>query len=244
LNWLLALGVGFATAQLALYATTVYLHRGLAHSALTLHPVAAFALRVVLWITTGIRPRDWIGVHRSHHASVDTADDPHSPRTRGFWPVQLANIVMYHRAVRDRARVARYTHDLEDNWLDRYVFDRETLGPLIGVGLLCLVLGWQTGLVAAAVHLVFYVGLNGSVNAIGHTSGRRPAKTTFATNGVMLSLLTAGEGMHNNHHAVPTSARLAWRPFEVDPGWWLIRSLHATGLAKLRHPGGMLAAAG
>jgi stearoyl-CoA desaturase (delta-9 desaturase) len=234
---LLALAVGFATSQLALYVTTVYLHRSITHRALVLHPVAAFPFRLILWLTTGIRPREWAGVHRRHHASTDTVDDPHSPIVRGFWNVQLLNVVMYHRAAHDHARVDRYTQDLKPNRLDRFVFDRETLGPLVGLGLLILVLGWPTALLAALFHLVFYVGFSGAVNAVGHTSGRRPGENS-ATNGRMLALMTAGEGMHNNHHAVATAARFSFRPWEIDPAWYLIRGLQWCGLATVRLGGG------
>ncbi len=135
MNVPLALGVGFLTSQLALFATTIYLHRGITHKGLTMRPATALPFRFILWVSTGIRPREWAGVHRRHHAALDTVDDPHSPAIVGFWNVQLLNIVMYHRAAHDRAQVDRYTRDIPKNWLDRYVFDRETLGPLIGVGL-------------------------------------------------------------------------------------------------------------
>ncbi|MGZ4724258.1 MAG: acyl-CoA desaturase, partial [Ilumatobacteraceae bacterium] len=49
-----------------------------------------------------------------------------------------------------------------------------------------------------------------------------------------LALITAGEGLHNNHHAAPTSARLSHRWFEIDPGWWVIRMLLVLHLAKVR----------
>jgi stearoyl-CoA desaturase (delta-9 desaturase) len=241
LNLLLAVALAFATSQLAMFATTIYLHRGMTHGALKLRPVAAFPLRLILWLATGIRPRDWVGVHRRHHATVDTEDDPHSPIVRGFWRVQLGNIVLYHRAAHDRPMVARYTRDMKPNWLDKLVFNRETLGPVLGLGLLCLLFGWQTGLMAGAFHVVFYVGFNGAVNSVGHTSGRQPNENT-ARNGLLLALFTAGEGFHNNHHALPTAARFSWRRFEFDPAWWLIRTLQGTGLLTLRHPLGLIPA--
>ena len=91
MHWLLALGVGIAIAQLATLATTVYLHRGLAHRAVTIHPAAGVVLRFFLWMSTGMRAREWAAVHRKHHAASDTVDDPHSPIVLGFWRVQLAN---------------------------------------------------------------------------------------------------------------------------------------------------------
>lgn len=236
---LLALVVGFATSQLALYATTIYLHRGITHNGLTMRPTTALPFRIILWITTGIRPREWAGVHRRHHAALDTVDDPHSPAVVGFWHVQLFNVVMYHRAAHDREQVDRYTRDLPKDRLDRYVFDRETLGPLLGLGLLCLVFGWQVGLLAGLFHAVFYVGLNGVINAVGHTAGTRPFPNS-ATNGRLIALLTAGEGLHNNHHSVPTAARFAFEPGQLDPAWWLIGGLARTRLLTVRHEGGLL----
>jgi stearoyl-CoA desaturase (delta-9 desaturase) len=241
MNLLLALAVGFATSQVALYATTIYLHRTVTHRALTLSPGAAFPLRLILWVSTGIRAREWVGVHRRHHAALDTVDDPHSPARVGFWHVQILNIVMYHRAAHDHAMVDRYTHDMPENRWDRYVFDHETLGPLLGLGFLCLVLGWPTGLLAGLFHLVFYVGLNGAINAVGHTSGQRPNENS-ATNGKVLALLTAGEGLHNNHHARATAARFSWRDREIDLAWYPIRALELLGFARVRLDHGFMLA--
>ena len=236
-----AVVIGMATAQLAIFVTTIYLHRGVTHSALRLHPVAAYPCRVVIWMTSGIRPREWAGVHRRHHAAVDTVDDPHSPAILGFWRVLLTNAWLYRKGAKNRELVDRYTRDLtRDRW-DRIVFDRETLGPLLGLGLLCVVFGWYIGLMAGLVHAVTYVGLNGAINAVGHTRGARPNPNS-GTNGRVLGFVTAGEGLHNNHHAGATAARLSWHPTELDPGWWVIRTLSAMRLCEVRHPGGVMPA--
>jgi stearoyl-CoA desaturase (delta-9 desaturase) len=236
---LIAVVVGLVVAQAATYVTTVYLHRGITHSALTLHPVASFFSRIVIWVTSGIRPREWAGVHRRHHAAVDTPDDPHSPAVLGVWRVFFLNAWLYRKAKKDTVRVARYTRDLKRDWWDRVVFDRETIGPLVGIGALCAVFGWFVGLLAALVHAVAYIGMNGAVNAFGHVRGERPNDNS-ATNERVLALATAGEGLHNNHHAAATAARLSWQRGEVDPGWWFIRALSAVGLCRVRHPGGLV----
>jgi len=153
--------------------------------------------------------------------------------------VLLTNVWLYRTAAKDRLRVARYTRDLHRDWLDRVVFDRETLGPLLGTGLLCVVFGWKVGVIAALAHAVIYVGLNGAINSVGHVRGARPNPNS-GTNGRVLALVTAGEGLHNNHHAGATAARFAWHPTEVDPGWWLVRGLCALKLCTLRHPGGLM----
>jgi len=230
----LAIVVGLLLAQFAIMLTSVYLHRGVAHKALTVHPAVAMFCRVFIWIATGMRPREWVAVHRRHHAATDTVDDPHSPAVLGFWRVQLANAALYRRRARDGETVPKYGRDVPTDRLDRWFFDHAALGLGIGITLLCLILGWQTGLLAAAVHAVAYLGLSGAVNAVGHTKGRRPYDNS-ATNGQFLALITSGEGLHNNHHAAPTSARFSLGRGQLDPGWLVIRTLTTVHLAEIRH---------
>ena len=52
-----------------------------------------------------------------------------------------------------------------------------------------------------------------------------------STNSVWVALLTFGEGWHNNHHAVPQSARHGFAWYEVDPNWYGIWALRTVGLA-------------
>jgi fatty-acid desaturase len=49
-----------------------------------------------------------------------------------------------------------------------------------------------------------------------------------------IALLTAGEGLHNNHHQYPTSALFAVRRGEIDLAWGLIRLMETFGLAKVK----------
>jgi stearoyl-CoA desaturase (delta-9 desaturase) len=183
----------------------------------------AFACRIVTWVTTGIRPRQWVAVHRRHHAFTDMPGDPHSPRLEGYATVQLGNVVLYRRAARDRVTVRRYARDLAPDRWDRVLFDHSPLGLGLGVAALYFALGgnWVLTLVAATTHTVSYLLLNSAVNAVGHTYGRRPFDG-LATNSQWLAWLTAGEGLHSNHHAAPTSARLSFVRREIDPGWWVV----------------------
>jgi stearoyl-CoA desaturase (delta-9 desaturase) len=230
---LLAVVVGLAICQVAIATTTIFLHRALSHRALQLSPWLRTTFRVVTWVTTGVRPRQWAAVHRRHHAYTDVPGDPHSPVLLGFWKVQLGNVLLYRRAARDGETVRRYAKDLPPDRLDRVLFDHAFLGLGIGISLLCLALGWQWGLLAAGVHAVSYLLLNAAINAVGHTFGRQPYPNT-ARNNQWLAWLTMGEGLHNNHHALPTSARLALGRGELDPGWWLIRVLVAVHGATVR----------
>src|SRR6476661_5428604 len=98
---LLAFIVGFAVAQLATLVTTLYLHRTLSHRAITMRPGLQFLCRTLLWITTGIRPREWVAVHRKHHAYTDVEGDPHSPKLLGWTTVQFRNVALYRKVATD-----------------------------------------------------------------------------------------------------------------------------------------------
>ncbi|MCU1495324.1 MAG: fatty-acid desaturase [Acidimicrobiaceae bacterium] len=229
----LAVIVGLAVCQIALFCTTVFLHRAVSHKALTVTPGVRFVFRFLIWITTGIRPRQWAAVHRRHHAFTDVEGDPHSPLLLGFWRVQLTNANLYRKVARDGATVQRYARDLPADRWDTVLFDHALVGLGIGVAILCVSLGWQYGLLAAAIHTLTYLALNAAINAFGHVVGRQPYANT-ARNNQWLAWLTAGEGLHNNHHAAPTSARLSLAHGQLDPGWWLIRILAWRRLATIR----------
>ncbi len=235
-GFVIAILVGLAVCQAALVLTTVFLHRTLSHRAITMSPALRFACRVMIWITTGIRPRQWVGVHRRHHAFTDVEGDPHSPFLEGFATVQFGNVFLYRRAARDGSMVEKYAKDVRADRWDRVLFDHALLGLGIGIGLLALVFwgNWELVGIAAFIHVVVYLGLNSAVNAIGHSFGRRPFKG-LATNSQWLAWLTAGEGLHSNHHAAPTSARLSIGRGEIDPGWWFISAARKLRWLTVRH---------
>jgi len=228
-----ALLIGFIVSTIANLGTTVYLHRTLTHKALTVHPFVAIASRIALWLTTGIRARQWVAVHRKHHAFTDRDGDPHSPVLLGWKHVQIRNVALYRKSANDPKTVERYARDIQVTRFDRWILDRSLVGLGLGVALLVYVFGPMVGLLAAFVHLNIYLAGSAAVNAIAHHFGRHPYENG-AGNLQWLALLTAGEGLHNNHHAAPTSARLSHRWYELDPGWWLIKILSTVRLAKVR----------
>ena len=231
-NLLIALLVSAAVTQAAVLSTTIYLHRSATHKALDLNPTVVFLFKLTLWITTGLATKEWVAVHRKHHAFTDEDGDPHSPRLLGFWSVQLGNVYYYIREAKRTDVIERYARDIEEGWWDRHVFSRGWLGLTLGILLLCAVLGVKWGLLAAAVHAVMYVFvLSSSINGLCHHAGYRNFDNT-ATNIRFIALLTGGEGLHNNHHGYPRSPKFSWRPSEIDPAWPVIRLLTLLGLAK------------
>ena len=138
--------------------TTVYLHRALSHRALTLRPSISLVFRAVLWLSTGIKPKEWVAVHRKHHAYTDIEGDPHSPVLLGWKTVQTKNVALYRASVLDPSTIDRYAKDLPDDRWDTLFFGHNKTGLLSGVAILMIVLGPWTGLLAAFLHANIYLG--------------------------------------------------------------------------------------
>jgi stearoyl-CoA desaturase (Delta-9 desaturase) len=218
--WIVLLVV-IALTQSAAVATSVYLHRTLAHRALTVHPLADLLFRTVLWLTTGQRRQEWVAVHRKHHAFTDREGDPHSPRLLGLWRVQLLNAYYYQREARNPDTIQKFAPDLPADRLDRALFSRGIVGP---------------GLIAALAHAVVYVFvLAPLINGVGHWRGAQNFANT-AYNSKVLAWITAGESLHNNHHADPRAPKFSVRRVEFDPSWLVIRALTALRLVAVIGP--------
>lgn len=229
---LLALVATVLVTQVAVFSTTIYLHRTATHKALVLHPAVEWMFKFALWLTTGQVTREWVAVHRKHHAFTDEEGDPHSPMREGFWNVQLGNVFYYVREIKNTDVVERYARDIKEGWWDTHVFRHGLAGLTVGTAALCAVLGIGWGLLAAGIHAVMYVFvLSSSINGLCHHVGYKNFSNT-ATNIRFLALLTGGEGLHNNHHGYPRSPKFSFRASEFDPAWPLIKLLVALRLAK------------
>ena len=223
-----AVAVAFALIQVAVFSTTIYLHRTVTHRALVLHPAAGVVFRFAMWITTGINTREWVAVHRKHHAFTDEEGDPHSPLLAGFWSVQVGNVFHYVREAKQTAVLDTYARDIKMDWWERHLFRYGVAGPIVGVTALSMIIGVGWALLAAAIHGVVYVFvLSSSINGLCHYAGYRNFENT-ATNIRLLALLTGGEGLHNNHHGFPRSPKFSCKVTEIDPAWpviWVLTKL-------------------
>lgn len=219
---------------IAMTSTTVYLHRAVSHKAMTLHPGVEWLFRAAIWLTTGIKPKQWAAVHRKHHAFTDQEGDPHSPVLLGWRRVQMGNVALYRKACADPEIIDKYARDVKDDKWDRALFGHHLVGLGSGIAILVIVLGPASGLLAAFIHTNVYLAGNAAVNALGHHFGKRTYDNSAATNLQWLAFFTMGEGLHNNHHAAPSSPRLSHKRGEIDPGWWVIKTLERLRLARLR----------
>jgi stearoyl-CoA desaturase (delta-9 desaturase) len=225
-----------ALTHVTIAAVTIFLHRAQAHHGLDMHPAISHFFRFWLWLTTGMVTKEWVAIHRKHHAFVETTDDPHSPQTRGIRTVLLQGTELYRAEAKNQETLQKYGAGTPDDWLERNVY---TPFSWQGVGLMMVVnvvLCGPIGLTIWAVQMVWIpVTAAGIVNGLGHFWGYRNFSTEDAsTNIVPWGILIGGEELHNNHHAYGTSAKLSSRWYEFDLGWTYIRGLEALGLAKVR----------
>ena len=191
--------------------------------------------RAVLWITTGQSRREWVAVHRKHHAFTDRPGDPHSPRLLGFWRVQLRNVYYYIREARNPETIRTFARDIVDDRLDRVAVLARCEWRRAGYrAIVPGVLGVWAGLAAGLTHAVLYVFvLAPLINGLGHWRGDQNFSGNTAYNWRAVAWVTGGEGLHNNHHAHPSAPKFSMRRFEFDPSWVVIRALAAVGLVEI-----------
>ncbi|MBE2243913.1 MAG: fatty acid desaturase [Burkholderiaceae bacterium] len=217
-------------------SVTIFLHRAQAHRALELHAIPAHFFRFWLWLTTGMVTKEWVAIHRKHHAKCETADDPHSPVAHGIKTVLLTGSELYRAESKNRETLAKYGQGTPDDWLERNVYARHTV---LGVSLMLVIdvlLFGAIGVTVWAVQMLWIpVTAAGIINGLGHWWGYRNFEAPDASTNISpWGIIIGGEELHNNHHTYPTSAKLSVKSYEFDIGWVYIRALEMLGLAKVR----------
>ena len=225
----------FILFQITMLSVTVYLHRDQAHRALDLHPALRHFFRFWIWCTSGMLTREWVAIHRKHHAFCETPDDPHSPVIYGIKKVLLEGAELYRAEKDNPATLEKFGRGTPDDWLEKNVYLRVPYGGILLLVLVDLLLFGIPGIIIIAVQMVSMpVFAAGVINGLGHYSGYRNFECDDAsTNIVPWGILIGGEELHNNHHAFPTSAKFSVRRWEFDIGWLYIRVLQAIGLARV-----------
>ncbi len=222
--------------QVSLMAVTLYLHRDQAHRAIDLHPVLRHFFRLWIWMTSGMVTRDWVAIHRKHHALVEQPGDPHSPKIFGLKKVLLEGSELYRAEARVKETLDKYGHGCPNDWLERRVYTRWSFAGIYAMLAIDVVLLGLPGITVFAIQmLTMPVLAAGVINGLGHAKGYRNFESDdAATNVYPLAIFVGGEELHNNHHAFPTSAKFSVRWWEFDIGWMYICILRALRLCRVR----------
>jgi stearoyl-CoA desaturase (delta-9 desaturase) len=235
-TWWQVLLYTLVTTHITIAAVTIFLHRAQAHRALDLHALPSHFFRFWLWLTTGMVTKEWVAIHRKHHAKCETEDDPHSPQTRGIDTVLLRGSELYRSEAKNTETLAKFGLGTPDDWVESNVYTRHTV---LGVSLMMVINLLLFGAIGATVWAVqmawIPITAAGIINGLGHWWGYRNFEAVDASTNISpLGLIIGGEELHNNHHTYPTSAKLSVKPFEFDIGWAYIRALEMCGLATVR----------
>jgi len=236
LNWWQLTLVILGLTHITIASVTVFLHRAQAHRAVDLGSVPSHFFRFWLWLTTGMVTREWVAVHRKHHAKCETEEDPHSPQVEGLNRVLWGGAWLYRKATQDSEMLEKYGRGTPDDWLERNLYARM---PWLGITIMLfvdLLLFGLPGLLVWGVQMIWIpFWAAGVINGLAHFWGYRNWNTTDAsTNIAPWGILIGGEELHNNHHAFASSARLSYKWYEFDIGWLYIRLLEILGMAKVR----------
>jgi stearoyl-CoA desaturase (delta-9 desaturase) len=260
--------VSFAAFALTYYmlaglGVNLAYHRVLSHRSLQLPKWCERAL-VTIGLPAGT-PVQWAGNHRFHHATADTALDPHSPVQRGFL---YAHVGWYLRSTSPILCIAYAlggpVRMLVDAWMrprtnqehnglaadvaaDRWYRFISRPWPYAvlmhvhaGIALGLAYRGWGIkGVAGIWLTLIMLYNLADAIDSAAHLFGQRlEGQRDQSRNSPWMGILVLGEGWHANHHRFPHSARHGLLPGQFDWTWEVIRVLQAMGLAtRVRLPG-------
>ena len=231
---------------LSLIGITAGYHRYLAHQTFQTNNLVKGILVICGAMAGQGSPFYWVANHRRHHQYSDRSGDPHSPyidgernleRWQGLWHAHIGWLFP-----KEVTNTSLFVKDLLPDPLLRQIHSHYLFFLLLGL-LIPAVLGgvisqsWQgmlSGLLWGGLVRLFCAMQGGYViNSLTHVYGRRPFETgDRSANNVWLAFPTGGEAWHNNHHAFPNSAKFGLHWWQIDPGYWVIRTLEAIGLVN------------
>jgi stearoyl-CoA desaturase (delta-9 desaturase) len=235
-----AVAVAVALYFARMFAITGFYHRYFSHKSFQTSRPVQFVFAVLGASAVQRGPLWWAYQHRHHHQHSDEAHDAHSPRHHGFWWAHIGWITSARNFPTDYERVRDLAKFPELVFLNRF----DALVPAaLAVSLLGF--GWwlerhapSLGVTAGqllvwgffiSTTLLFHA--TSSINSIAHVIGRKRFETgDDSRNSFWLSLLTLGEGWHNNHHHYMHSTRQGFFWWEVDLTYYALKALSWSGL--------------
>jgi stearoyl-CoA desaturase (delta-9 desaturase) len=229
---LVALAVGLYLVRM--FGITAGYHRYFSHRAFK----TGRGFQLVLALLGGLSAQKgalwWAAHHREHHRWSDAPEDLHSPVQRGFLWSHLGWFLSRRYERTRLERITDFARYPELRWLDRW-----HLAPPLALAAALVALGGVPALLwgffvstVALWHGTF------AINSLAHLVGRRRYETgDDSRNGLLLAIITLGEGWHNNHHFYASTANQGWFWWELDPTYGALKLLARLGLVwGLRTP--------
>ncbi|MFN3191765.1 MAG: acyl-CoA desaturase [Aureliella sp.] len=236
-------GMWFITGGLGI---SVGFHRLLTHRSFKTFPTVETVLAIFGSMAGNGPVLYWVAVHRRHHQHSDGPHDPHTPCDEHGQCQSIAGLIRAHIGWTFENEIPNpnvYAKDLKKKPWIQWVNNHYLVIAVIGLIIPAII---SFVLRPSPAHLIsgfFYGGLLRlvvgnqliwAVNSLCHAFGYRRHEThDSSTNNWVLAVPTFGEALHNNHHAIPSSARFGTRWWEAitDSGYWSICLLEKAGWA-------------
>jgi stearoyl-CoA desaturase (delta-9 desaturase) len=221
--------------HITIVSVTLFLHRGQAHKGIEFHPILGHFMRCWLWLTTGMVTKQWVAIHRKHHAFSDKDGDPHSPLVYGIKRVFFKGAGLYHQASKDTDMINKFGVGTPDDWIERNIYTPHSRLGILLMLVIDLVLFGPWGFIVWGVQMLWIpFWAAGVINGIGHWWGYKNGTTRDNSRNISpWGIIIGGEELHNNHHLNPASVQLSRRWFELDLGYIWLRLFTVLGLAKI-----------
>ncbi|MGJ4748016.1 acyl-CoA desaturase [Leptospira sp. SA-E8] len=231
---------------LAAFVQSFYLHRYSAHQMFKLNRFWEKFFYFFTFFVQGssfLNPRAYAILHRRHHAYSDTEKDPHSPvASKGFLDMMWTTAVVYENILDRKEEVEK---EFKGNypeipWFDRFAdswFVRLFFGTSYTLFYMAFVPADAVWLYALLpIHYLMGPTHGAVVNWCGHMYGyRNHAKNPDnSKNTLPVDFLIMGELYQNNHHAHPNSPNFAFRWFELDLTYQVMKVLHFMGIITIQ----------
>lgn len=222
-----------------MFSITAFFHRYLSHKTFQTSRIVQFVFVLIGTMSAQRGPLWWAAHHRYHHRFTDTEHDPHSS-TYGFWYSHLGWFLNDYNFATRKEVVKDWLKYPELVWLDRFsliivlltAVSIYALGEWLAVvypslatsGLQLLVWGF-------VVSTVLLIHATLCINSLAHLYGSRDFETEDQSrNNLFLSIITLGEGWHNNHHYYAGSARQGFYWWQIDITYYLLKIMSWIGL--------------
>jgi stearoyl-CoA desaturase (Delta-9 desaturase) len=223
-----------------MFAITGFYHRYFSHKTFKTSRTVQFLFAMLGNSSMQRGPLWWAATHRHHHKHADHEEDIHSPVVSGFlwshigWLTSMKNFPTAYKAIPDLAKFPELV------FLNRY----DQTVPF-AYGFIMFGFGWlfesffpSTGVTMGQFFIwTFFVSttllLHGTlfINSLAHVWGRRRYETDDdSRNSWLLTLITLGEGWHNNHHRYPHSVRQGFCWWELDLTYYGLKTLSLLGI--------------
>ena len=223
-----------------MFAITAFLHRYFSHRTFKTNRFFQFIFAVIASSAMQRGALWWAAHHRKHHKESDTEKDVHSPHTKSFlwshigWITSRKNFLTDYRAIKDFARFPELV------FLNRF----NKLIPLL-LGVLLFVSGewlslnapslntngWQLIVWGWFISTTALLHGTSTINSLSHLYGKKRFDTgDESRNNFWLSLITLGEGWHNNHHYYMHSARQGFYWWEIDITYYGLKIMSFIGI--------------